>query len=265
MRVSKRVGTEGVLLIGSRHAESNSIVGKRPPLEGLTSSPHVSTLTANPVGGLAMSRYCRECGVELVPSGNWPLSREKYGHYICRRCVNAQSKAYRKTHKAQAAATMRRWRRAHKGYYARYQKYWWKTNQTRKAAYNKAYQEKHRVEIAAYRKCYRAANSDRMRTNKKRWQRANPDKVKAMNYRANLRRRARIAHVPFERVDREVIFQADAYHCVYCGSTEKLTIDHIVPLAKGGAHIEENLVIACRSCNGSKGTKTLVVWLAQRR
>lgn len=51
---------------------------------------------------------------------------------------------------------------------------------------------------------------------------------------------------------REAIMQRDSYACVYCGATESLEIDHIVPLESGGATTRNNLVVACGPCNNSK-------------
>lgn len=48
--------------------------------------------------------------------------------------------------------------------------------------------------------------------------------------------------------------------CVYCGSTENLSVDHIFPRIKGGAGNVENLVCSCKSCNSSKGKKDLMAW-----
>lgn len=45
--------------------------------------------------------------------------------------------------------------------------------------------------------------------------------------------------------------------CVYCGNNlERLAIEHIVPVARGGGNDLTNLTLACRSCNSKKGTKT---------
>ena len=52
--------------------------------------------------------------------------------------------------------------------------------------------------------------------------------------------------------------------CVYCGSTENLSVDHLFPRIKGGADNVENLVCSCKSCNSSKGKKDLVVWYKER-
>ncbi|MBK8514881.1 MAG: HNH endonuclease [Saprospiraceae bacterium] len=49
--------------------------------------------------------------------------------------------------------------------------------------------------------------------------------------------------------------------CNYCGSTENLTLDHIIPKYKGGTDNAENLIYACTSCNSSKGKKDLMEWM----
>jgi 5-methylcytosine-specific restriction endonuclease McrA len=44
-------------------------------------------------------------------------------------------------------------------------------------------------------------------------------------------------------------------YCTECGSTDDLTADHIVPLARGGPSEMSNVQILCRSCNGSKSAR----------
>lgn len=48
--------------------------------------------------------------------------------------------------------------------------------------------------------------------------------------------------------------------CVYCGSTEDLSVDHLFPRIKGGGDNVENLGCSCKSCNSSKGKKDLMAW-----
>ncbi len=52
--------------------------------------------------------------------------------------------------------------------------------------------------------------------------------------------------------------------CCYCGSTECLAADHLIPRKRGGAHSGDNLVWACRACNSSKGARDALLWLAER-
>lgn len=59
------------------------------------------------------------------------------------------------------------------------------------------------------------------------------------------------------RYSRERIFLRDRYICQYCGldmfyDRRKLTIDHVVPKAKGGRSTWINSVTACPSCNFRK-------------
>lgn len=56
------------------------------------------------------------------------------------------------------------------------------------------------------------------------------------------------------------VFERDEYKCVYCGSTETLEIDHVIPVCQGGTNDIENLVTACRHCNRSKSGRTPEEW-----
>ena len=54
--------------------------------------------------------------------------------------------------------------------------------------------------------------------------------------------------------------------CAYCGERHKrrdMTVDHIVPKAKGGGHWE-NVTGACRPCNSDKGPMSLLDFLLYR-
>ena len=56
---------------------------------------------------------------------------------------------------------------------------------------------------------------------------------------------------------RAMIYKRDNNTCMYCGSTRRLTIDHVIPRCKGGDDSWENLTVACSSCNTKKGDKLL--------
>ena len=59
--------------------------------------------------------------------------------------------------------------------------------------------------------------------------------------------------IPKEVVD--VVWRRDGGKCVYCGSTENLQLDHIIPFSKGGATTVENLQLLCQKCNLQKSNK----------
>lgn len=54
---------------------------------------------------------------------------------------------------------------------------------------------------------------------------------------------------------RERIYARDGHHCVLCGATDDLTLDHIHPRARAGGDSDSNLRVLCRSCNSSKGAR----------
>lgn len=53
---------------------------------------------------------------------------------------------------------------------------------------------------------------------------------------------------------RSAVLGRDA-SCALCGSSERLEIDHIKPVAHGGSNHLRNLQVLCRPCNASKGCK----------
>lgn len=59
---------------------------------------------------------------------------------------------------------------------------------------------------------------------------------------------------------RRTIMERDSYSCVYCGSTERPSIDHRLPESRGGDDSPENLQVLCVPCNVSKRTMTDEEW-----
>lgn len=67
------------------------------------------------------------------------------------------------------------------------------------------------------------------------------------------------------RENRLQIYERDDYKCKYCGkqlTRFTATLDHIVPVAKGGENSYENLITACLSCNSQKNQKPVGDFLA---
>lgn len=73
-----------------------------------------------------------------------------------------------------------------------------------------------------------------------------------------IRLKSGVKYNPFRRVElnRKNLFRRDKHTCVYCGSGENLTADHVIPRSRGGETTWENLVTACHPCNNRKDNKT---------
>lgn len=63
------------------------------------------------------------------------------------------------------------------------------------------------------------------------------------------------------RFNRKWVFLRDNYTCQYCAeemSPKQCTIDHVVPISKGGKTTWHNVVTACYSCNNTKGNDSKI-------
>lgn len=86
----------------------------------------------------------------------------------------------------------------------------------------------------------------------------NPIKTERKNYkRPTVIRLLRYITLPFRKINlnRQNIYRRDGHKCIYCGSKNNLTLDHVVPKCKNGANTWKNLVTCCGSCNVKKGDK----------
>jgi len=60
---------------------------------------------------------------------------------------------------------------------------------------------------------------------------------------------------------REYIKEREAPgQCIYCGAKGDLSADHLVPRSRGGLESGDNAVLACKSCNSSRGNKGIYEW-----
>lgn len=57
---------------------------------------------------------------------------------------------------------------------------------------------------------------------------------------------------------RQKIATGICYYCQKKVSSELLTMDHIVPIARGGFSTKNNIVPSCKECNSSKKLETPV-------
>jgi len=104
-----------------------------------------------------------------------------------------------------------------------------------------------------------------------KWQKANPEKFKhytsvskkknkeaiaANTRRRNARRKANGIYA----IAKKELIKLNQGPCFYCGSKERITIDHVVAIDRGGTDSIGNLVPACKSCNSRKRHLTIMEW-----
>ena len=102
------------------------------------------------------------------------------------------------------------------------------------------------------------AKNNRAKINayKRKWRKNNPQKTisELAKYRDK-----KLQNGVYKILQKEIIKLKNS-DCFYCGSKSKITLDHVIPVSRGGRHSIGNLVSACGSCNSSKGNKLIREW-----
>lgn len=122
---------------------------------------------------------------------------------------------------------------------------------------SKKYYEKNRAAILERNKAYHKKNVLDRQEYLSNWRKNNKDKVK--QYSHNRRARENNAEGKLTAKFINTLMTSHPY-CEYCNGTNSLSIEHIVPLSRGGSNLPDNITVSCKSCNSSKGSKLLSEW-----
>jgi 5-methylcytosine-specific restriction endonuclease McrA len=136
---------------------------------------------------------------------------------------------------------------------------WYRDNPERAREANRAWARANPEKVREY-----ARRSHKRHHTKRRWalldyRRRNPDVALAQKHR----RKARIANNGGRGISAADIRDmriAQDHKCAYCQRTVPLTLDHIIPVSRGGMHDPENACMACGPCNYQKQGRTPDEW-----
>lgn len=106
-------------------------------------------------------------------------------------------------------------------------------------------------------------NAERSREKRRRLRAKFPDRYRLYERNNHHRRRSNKGTGTVTRAEWFEIKARYGFACSYCFEVKPLTMDHAIPLARGGEHAAHNIVPACVSCNSRKHTKTRTEFLAQ--
>ena len=179
-------------------------------------------------------KLCRGCrAVKPVSDFSTALGRVRSR---CKACDSAYAKA--------AAATNPERRRAMQ-----------RAANARRREQQKRYRQEKKEHFAAYRRDYNEKHREQKSELDRAYRKAFPEK----HAEKQARRRARINGAPrVEKLDRAAIIERDARTCYLCGrvlALNEVTLDHVIPLARGGSHTADNLRVCCLRCNCRKHDK----------
>lgn len=119
---------------------------------------------------------------------------------------------------------------------------------------------KHKASCQARSRCWQLEHRDRRNAAKRRYRANHPES----DINAAAKRRIRMGDSIITKTQWLEIMALWEWKCAYCFtslSDHKIrTLDHVVPLVRGGKHRITNLVACCRSCNLSKKDHLFSEW-----
>lgn len=195
------------------------------------------------------TKTCIKCGETKRTTEFYKRSDSKDGlRNDCKSCRKAQSSAAYHANPEPKRAYQSNWRTANHQHYLKYLRNYYHNN---------------RDSILIKKREYRMRNLHSIREKDRSWAKANPEKVHARNHR----RRARIRAAFVEDVRLSVLRERDGDSCCICRAQidfslkdrhpMMVSLEHLVPLSRGGKHSYANTALSHLSCNRSKNVKTL--------
>ena len=115
--------------------------------------------------------------------------------------------------------------------------------------------------LNASRAAWKKANPEKNAASRAAWRKANPEKEIAKRHR----RRAREASNGVNLVTATETAAIIAQPCMACDAPAPSTVEHLIPINRGGAHTIGNLAPLCKPCNSSKNDMTWTEWKYSNR
>lgn len=181
-------------------------------------------------------KQCSKCKAEQPLTDFTKRKNTKDGfHQQCKKCLNAKIREWKNKNIDKVRAANKEYK---------------KRNPDIVAASKKRAYERDPLKHIEWARKYRQLNPDAGRT----WKQNNVLKVRESTEK---RRKTIIENGAFE-IRLKFLQKLYSSPCVFCGSKERIEMDHVIPVSRGGKHSEGNLQPLCRSCNASKRNKLVI-------
>jgi 5-methylcytosine-specific restriction endonuclease McrA len=166
--------------------------------------------------------------------------------YICKECDKKRKNEWRANNQEHDREYFKQYRDNNKESLARNNHKWY---------------ESHKEQIKIKKAVYEANNKEKMSQVRRDWAKKHPE----LGRKLAKDRRARLKGATGVITPQEwqALLKEHDHKCYYCGTTERITQDHWIPLSRGGSHTIDNIVPACHSCNSRKYNMTGDEYLAK--
>lgn len=128
-------------------------------------------------------------------------------------------------------------------------------NPDRAKEFGRRYRRNNRTKTRERMRLYHQRTKEACRSRLRAWRRNNPDKYRATKIRRRALEMGAVGY--FTDGEWASLKSACDYRCVRCGRREpeiELTVDHVVPLSRGGGNGIDNIQPLCMPCNSQKAT-----------
>jgi 5-methylcytosine-specific restriction endonuclease McrA len=196
-----------------------------------------------------VTRVCKKCNMEFTG-------------VRCKACEKMAKAVYREKSKALISESDALYRAQNAEKIRDYQKeYRARRDPEDRRNYQQAYYVRNRLRVIAAVAKYRLARPEWRSAINRKWRLANLDLCRTYHHNRAARLQANGGQLSKDLADKLMRHQRGL--CINC--REKLSVtgyqlDHIVPVALGGANADENIQLLCPPCNSSKWAKDPVTW-----
>jgi predicted nucleic acid-binding Zn ribbon protein len=199
-------------------------------------------------------RYAANREAVRARTAAWYLANREY--------AREQSRQRREKNREAIREDKKRYARENAERIAERQHAWYLANRERlRAEWQASQTDEDRAKAAERTREWAAANPERRAELRRQWAQENPEKVRAVR----VRRRARLHSVPADLVSPQELLRDQDGLCYLCllpiSEDHKvphplsLSVDHVIPLARGGTGLRENLRATHLLCNLQKGAR----------
>lgn len=132
-----------------------------------------------------------------------------------------------------------------------YRRQWWSERE---------WTPEERVRAAEKARNWYSSNKEHRKQTLRIWVEANRDAVNTIQARRRAKKAVVLNTLTLEEWSE--ILEFFGHRCAYCLRGDMpLTMDHLIPIARGGPHSSENVVPACKQCNCSKKDRLIFAML----